>query len=162
MYEGGRPNARAKAIHQRFIAGPIPKLLPIAAVLETRGRTSGRTIRVPLAIVPYRGARYLVSMLGEEVNWVRNVRAAGGDVMLLRGRWRPVHLDEVAADDRAPIIKRYLLLAVSARPHIPVSWRAPLSEFEAIASSYPVFRVRQVDSGGSSHRPPGEGSSGAL
>jgi hypothetical protein len=141
LYEGGHPNDEAKAIHRRFIAGPIPKLLPVAAVLETKGRVSGKTIRVPLAIVPCRGHRYLVSMLGEKVNWVRNVRAAGGDVMILRGRWRPAHLGEVPVGERAPIIKRYLLFAVSARPHIPIKWWAPVSEFEAIADDYPVFKV---------------------
>lgn len=33
MYADGRPNEGAKTIHRRFIAGPLPRLLPIAAVL---------------------------------------------------------------------------------------------------------------------------------
>ena len=32
---------------------------------------------MPLVVATVGGERYLVSMLGEEVNWVRNVRAAG-------------------------------------------------------------------------------------
>ena len=45
--------------------------------MEVPGRRSGRIVSLPLVVATVRGERYLVSMLGEEVNWVRNVRAAG-------------------------------------------------------------------------------------
>lgn len=141
LYPGGRPTREAKEIHRRFAAGPLPRLLPIASVLEVRGRLSGRTVSVPLAIVPYRGSWYLVSMFGEQSNWVQNVRSSGGVAVLTHGRRRPVHLVEVQVDLRAPIIKRYLLFAIGARPHVDLSWRAPLGRFESIAAHYPVFRV---------------------
>lgn len=141
LYPGARPTAEAKAIHRRFVSGPLPRVLPIAAVVEVRGRISGRTIAVPLATVRYHGCWYLVSMLGERSNWVGNVRAADGNVTLTHCRRRPVHLVEVPPAVRAPIIKRYLLFAISARPHVEVSWRAPLTQFQHIAVRYPVFRV---------------------
>jgi len=140
-YAGGRPNAEAKAIHRRYTAGPIPRLVPIAAVLEVPGRVSGATIQVPLVIVPYRARWYLVSMLGDQANWVRNARAAGGEALLLHGRRRPVHLVEVPADQRAPIVRRYLLFAWGARPHMSVTWHSTLREVAAVAADYPVFRV---------------------
>jgi len=87
------------------------------------------------------GERYLVSMLGEEVDWVRNVKAAGGKVTLRHGRREEVHLEEVAVDRRAPVLKAYLKRAPSARPHLPIHKDAPLSEFEQVASRFPVFRV---------------------
>jgi hypothetical protein len=105
-----------KAIHRRFIAGPLPRILPVASVLEVRGRRSGQTIRVPLAIVRYWRSWYLVSMFGEQSNWVKNVRASDGEAVLIHGRRGPVCLVDVAVPDRAPIIKRYLLLAMGARP----------------------------------------------
>ena len=40
-------------------------------------RRSGRISRLPLVMVVVAGERYLVPMLGEEVNWVRNVTTAG-------------------------------------------------------------------------------------
>jgi hypothetical protein len=81
-------------------------------------------------------------MLGRNSNWVRNVRTAGGDAVLIHGRRRPVRLVEVTPSRlKAPIIKRYLLFAISARPHFDISWRAPLGQFEAIADDYPVFRI---------------------
>ncbi|GAA3829923.1 nitroreductase/quinone reductase family protein [Nocardioides panacisoli] len=89
MYAGGRPNDAARTVHRRFVSGPLPRLLPIAAVLEVRGRTTGATIRVPLAVARYRGRWYAVSMLGEQSNWVRNVRASGGDAVGTHGRSQP-------------------------------------------------------------------------
>lgn len=141
MYAGGRPDEAARVIHRRFAAGPLPRVLPVAAVLDVRGRISGATVHVPLATVRYRGSWYLVSMLGEQSNWVRNVRAAGGSAVLTHGRRRPVRLVEVPVAERAPIIRRYLTFALGARPHIAISWRAPLSAFEQVAGHYPVFQV---------------------
>jgi len=65
-------------------------------------------ISFPLVMVVVAGERYLVSMLGEEVNWVRNVKAAGGNATLLHGRREEVCLQEVAPDRRAPVLKAYL------------------------------------------------------
>ena len=141
LYPGGRPSPEAKAIHRRFIAGPLPRVLPIASVLEVRGRRSGRATRVPLATVRYRGSWYLISMFGEQSNWVINVRAADGDAVLTHGRRRPIRLVEVQVPDRAAILKRYLKFSLGARPHMQVRWHDPLSAFEAVAADYPVFRV---------------------
>jgi hypothetical protein len=141
MYAGGHPTEKAKAIHRCFVHGPLPRLLPIAAVLRVRGRNSGSDIDLPLAIVPYRRAWYLVSMLEATSNWVQNVRAAGGQARLLHGRWRDALLVEVPIPERAPILKRYLLFAWSARAHFSVDWRAPIDDFEGIAPLHPVFRV---------------------
>jgi hypothetical protein len=87
------------------------------------------------------GERYLVSMLGDDVNWVRNVKAAGGDVTLRHGRREEVRLEEVAPDRRAPVLKAYLKRAPGARAHLPVDKDAPLAEFERVSSWFPVFRV---------------------
>jgi hypothetical protein len=141
MYAGGRPNDEARAIHRRYVSGLIPRLLPIAAVLDVPGRVSGETIRVPLVIVPFRAHWYVVSMLGDHANWVRNARAAGGNAVLLHGRRRHVHLVEIPAAQRPRILRRYLLLALGARPHLSVTWRSPLREVSAAAARYPVFRV---------------------
>jgi hypothetical protein len=92
-------------------------------------------------MVVVEGERYLVSMLGEEVNWVRNVKAAGGNVTLRHGRREEVRLEEVVPDRRAPILKAYLKRAPGARAHLPIDKDAPLAEFERISSRFPVFRV---------------------
>jgi hypothetical protein len=142
MYRDGRPNLLAKILNRgwAFIhsLGILPNYL---VTLEVEGRKSGKLISFPLAMTVLNGERYLVSMLGEEANWVRNVQAAGGRATLLHGKSEAVLLEEVEVDQRAPVLKAYLQHAPGARPHIPVDRDALLSEFEKIADQYPVFRV---------------------
>ena len=109
--------------------------------LEVRGRRSGRVCSTTLVRADCDGERYLVSMLGEGAAWVRNARAAGGEAVIRHGRRRKVRLEEVPADQRAPILKAYLKRAMGARPHFEVSPEDPIAEFERIASEYPVFRI---------------------
>ena len=142
LYRGGRPNWMATVINRCWAAVHALGVAPNYMVtLEVRGRRSGRKVNLPLAMVVIEGARYLVSMLGEEVDWVRNVKAAGGNVTLRHGRREEVRLEEVAADRRAPVLKAYLKRAPGARQHLPVHKDAPLSEFERVAARFPVFRV---------------------
>jgi hypothetical protein len=109
LYDGGRPNRAATIINRCWAAvyalGVAPNYL---VTLEVTGRRSGRVISLPMVMAVVAGERYLVSMLGEEVEWVRNVRAAVGNVTLRHGRREEVRLEEVGADLRAPILKAYL------------------------------------------------------
>ena len=145
MYRGGHPNRLTKIINQGWALIHSLGLFPNYLVtLEVAGRQSGKIISFPMAMTVIDGERYLVSMLGEDTNWVRNVRAAGGKARLRHGRTEQVFLDEVEISRRAPILKAYLKLAPGARPHIPVSKDAPISEFEKIASKYPVFQLEPI------------------
>lgn len=143
MYPRNRPNGAARLLNRMSAAHFATGILvPRRAVtLEVTGRRSGRAISFPLVLVDYDGGRYLVSMLGQDVNWVRNVRAADGRAVLRHRRDEPVRLIEVDPADRAPILRRYLELAPGARPHMPVDRAAPLEEFARIADRVPVFRV---------------------
>ena len=118
--------------------GVAPNFL---VTLEVAGRTSGRTLSLPVVIAVVEGRRYLVSMLGDDVQWVRNVRASGGRAVLRSGAREEIQLDEVPADQRAPILKAYLQRAPGARAHVPVDKDAAITEFEKIAAAFPVFRV---------------------
>jgi hypothetical protein len=142
LYRDGRPNWLATVLNRCSAAlhalGIAPNYL---VTLEVRGRRSGRTVRLPLVMAVVEGERFLVSMLGEEVGWVRNVKAAGGNVTLRHGYREEVRLEEVPADLRAPVLKAYLKRAPGARPHLPVHKDAPLSDFERVAAQFPVFRV---------------------
>lgn len=142
LYQGQHPNPLARAVNRiwatLFALGIARNY---AATLEVIGRKSGRHITLPVAIARVGGARYLVSMLGDNVQWVQNVRATGGRAVLRAGRRTPVCLQEVPAVQRAPILKAYLQIAPGARPHIPVDKDAPLADFAQIAATYPVFRI---------------------
>lgn len=146
LYRGGRPNSVAKILNRGWAAIHSLGILPNYLVtLQVVGRRSGKMTSFPLAMTVMNGERYLVSMLGAETNWVRNVKAAGGKARLRHGITEQVLLQLVNVEQRAPILKAYLQLAPGARPHIPVSPDAPLSEFEKIASQYPVFRLEKIN-----------------
>ncbi|HTP07641.1 MAG TPA: nitroreductase family deazaflavin-dependent oxidoreductase [Anaerolineae bacterium] len=145
MYRGGRPHTLAKILNRGWAIVHSLGILPNYFVtLEVVGRQSGKVISFPLAMAVVNGERYLVSMLGEDANWVKNVWAAGGTATLRHGRTEHVLLQEVEVSQRAPILKVYLQRAPGARPHIPVNKDAPLAEFEKIAAQYPVFKVEAV------------------
>jgi hypothetical protein len=143
MYRGGRPNALARAVNRVSALASSAGLLSTErdVTLQVRGRRTGRIISFPVAIARHSGERYLVAMLGNDTNWVRNVRAAGGRVELVHGRRESVVLEDVDVGERAPILRRYLQIAPGARPHLPVDRHAPLAEFERIAAQFPVFRI---------------------
>ena len=121
-------------------------LMPSDTVtLEVKGRRSGKIRSNVVTWVEQDEKRYLVSPRGES-EWVRNVRAADGEAVLRhRGRQR-VRLEEMATEERAPIIKAYLAkTAMATRQHFGVDPKAEIEEFEAIAARHPVFRIVTVD-----------------
>ncbi|TMR94960.1 nitroreductase/quinone reductase family protein [Nonomuraea basaltis] len=143
LYRGGRPNRLARAINRVwatvFATGVMQPDRMVT--LQVPGRRTGRAISFPLVVADYQGERYLVAMLGQDTNWVHNVRAAGGQAVLRHGRHEAVRLNEVDSGARAPILRRYLAISPGGRTHIPVNPQAPLEEFEQIAGQYPVFRI---------------------
>ena len=142
LYRGDRPHWIARVLNRLDAAFASAGVTPNYMVtLEVIGRKSGRAISLPVAVAIVDGQRYLVSMLGENAQWVHNVRAANGKAALLSGGREEVQLEEVPAERRAPILKAYLQRALGARPHIPVNKDAPLAEFEKIAAAFPVFQI---------------------
>ncbi|EIE99564.1 nitroreductase/quinone reductase family protein [Saccharomonospora glauca] len=146
MYRGGRPNVVMRLWNRLdarlYSAGLV--IASRAVVLQVPGRISGREITIPLAVADLDDEEYVVSMLGPKANWVRNVEAADGRVVLRRrGRSTAVQLEEVPPAERAPILRRYVAVAPAARPHLGLGPTAPLAEFERIAAEHPVFRIRK-------------------
>ena len=131
LYRGQQPNWMA-----RIMNGATAALAStgIAAnyleTLEVTGRKSGRIFSLPVVLAVVDGQRYLVSMLGDNVSWVQNVRAASGRAVLRSGGREKVQLEEVPAEQRAPILKVYLRRAPGARPHLSVKKDATLAQFQ--------------------------------
>ena len=141
QFRNGRPNWSARVLSGLlgivFAAGIGPNQ---AATIEVRGRKTGRKISFPIVVVDYQGERYLVAMLGDKTNWVRNLRADNRAV-LQRGKREDVSVVEDISSNRAAILRRYLEISPGARPFFPITRRAPLVDFERIVDEYPVFRV---------------------
>jgi deazaflavin-dependent oxidoreductase (nitroreductase family) len=142
FYRNWRPTRLGRWVNQLSCwwsgLGLPPKF---QAVLEVHGRTSGRKRSNPVVIATVEGTRYLVSMLGLESDWVKNVEAAHGDAVIRHGRRRRIRLVAVPPEQRAPILREYVRIAPSGRQHFPLAVGAPLSDFEAIAGRYPVYRI---------------------
>lgn len=142
MYKGGRPNRLASFLNRGITAlhswGVAPNYM---VTLEVPGRKTGRVVPMPLVMAIVDDERYLVSMLGTETNWVRNVAAADGRVALRHGRRENVRLEEVPVEHRPPVLRAYMHRAPGGRVHMPVDKDAPLSEIGEIAERFPVFRV---------------------
>jgi deazaflavin-dependent oxidoreductase (nitroreductase family) len=110
-------------------------------VLEVRGRRSGEMRHTPVNLLELEGREYLVSPRGN-AQWVRNVRAAGGELDLLVGRRRRQYrATELGDDDKLPIVRAYLKrwkFEVGAF-FGGVGPDAPDEEMRAEASKHPVF-----------------------
>jgi deazaflavin-dependent oxidoreductase (nitroreductase family) len=146
MYRGQHPNWLAKFMNNTSVVLASTGVTgTLMITLEVKGRKSGRAVSLPLVTALVDGQRYLVSMLGDNVQWVANVRADGGRAVIVSGRRESVRLDEIPVDQRAPILKAYLQRAPGARPHIPVHKDAPLAAFEKIAAGFPVFHIVSLE-----------------
>jgi deazaflavin-dependent oxidoreductase (nitroreductase family) len=113
-------------------------------VLEHRGRRSGKRYRTPVNLLAVDGHEYLVAARGE-TEWVRNVRAAGGDLVLILGRHREARTAvEVPVEARTEVLRPYLRrwkleVGMFFQGVGPDSTDA---EFDAIAARHPVFVLR--------------------
>src|SRR5258708_32613740 len=146
LYRGQRSNWIARMLNRAWAAvvssGAASNLY---VTLEVTGRKSGRTVSLPVVVAVVEGQRYLVSMLGENVHWVQNVRAAGGRAVLRSGGREEGHLEEVPVDQSAPILRAYLQRAPGARPHVPATQEAPIAALEKVARACRIFRgLRKV------------------
>jgi hypothetical protein len=144
QYRGGRPQRWARIENRLWAIVFAAGLWNRAATLQVRGRRSGQLFSFPVAVVHQDGERFLVAMLGERTNWVRNARATGLKAVLKQRHSREVVLEEVPIEHRAPILRRYLDIAPGARPHFSVRAGAPIEAFEHIAKDYPTFRITEA------------------
>jgi deazaflavin-dependent oxidoreductase (nitroreductase family) len=139
------PSAFDRRVFNPLVAGLTRLGVSVwgSRVLEVRGRKTGEPRRVPVNLLEHDGARYLVAPRGH-TQWVRNLRAAGGDGALLLGRRRRAfHAVELADDEKEPVLRAYLR-----------RWKWEVGQFfdgigpdstedelRRIAPDHPVFRL---------------------
>jgi deazaflavin-dependent oxidoreductase (nitroreductase family) len=68
------------------VTGPLAPWLPGFGVVVHAGRRSGREYRTPVNVFRSDGSFVIALTYGAEADWVRNVLAAGGCVLITRGR----------------------------------------------------------------------------
>ncbi len=117
----------------------------MTSLLTVRGRKSGQLHTVPVIPVKQDGQRWLVAPYGE-VQWVRNLRAAG-TATLTRGRLsEAISATELPAQEAAPVLKQYLVQVAWIRPYFDATRDSPLEDFEREASRHPVFQITPMKS----------------
>ncbi len=112
-------------------------------VLEHRGRDSGKLHHVPVNLLTIEGTRYLVSPRGE-TQWVRNVRHAGGHLVLILGRRRELcTAREVPVADSVPVLRAYLRRwrFETGMFFDGVTRDSSDAEWAAVAGDHPVFEL---------------------
>ena len=81
---------RALAAFNRRVTNPIQRRwagrIPGHAIIEHVGRTSGRRYRTPVLCIERPGGFAFLVGYGLESDWVRNLLAADGGVVVHRGR----------------------------------------------------------------------------
>lgn len=112
-------------------------------VLEVPGRKTGIVRRVPVNLLVVGGVEHLVAPRGES-EWVRNLRAAGGGLDLVKGSRREHRRATELTDAEKPPILRAYLRRWKAEVGIffeGVGPDSPDDALAAIAPRHPVFRL---------------------
>jgi deazaflavin-dependent oxidoreductase (nitroreductase family) len=109
-----RIGSAARAPRRVSLFNPIARFLLAAGVpigfnglITTRGRTSGLPRTTPVAIIEVSGRRWVWAPWGE-VNWVRNLRAAGRATITVRRRQEEVSATELDPTQRVEFFRDIL------------------------------------------------------
>lgn len=111
-------------------------------VLAVRGRKSGQWRTTPVNLLTVDGRRYLVAPRGH-VQWTHNMRAAGGGELRLGKNVEVFTAEEVADDDKPPLLRAYLK-RWKAEVGVFFNGVGPDSaddELRRIAPDHPVFEI---------------------
>src|SRR5712691_3469267 len=110
--------ARFNRVVNNRVQGVYAWILPPWAVILHRGRRSGRAYRTPLLAFRQDGTLIVALLYGEESDWLRNLRAAGGGQVVRAGRTfelgTPRVVDTAAAAELSrlnPLARAYCRLA---------------------------------------------------
>lgn len=124
------PLSKRLAEFNRYVTNPLVRLfagrVPPMMIIEHRGRTSGREYRTPVMGWVANGELNIALTYGSDVDWVKNLEAAGGGQVVSRGRTLTigpptlgVGLDQVPAIPG--LVRRFLKL-----PGVDEYLRAPV------------------------------------
>jgi deazaflavin-dependent oxidoreductase (nitroreductase family) len=113
---------------------------PHTYLLTVRGRKTGKPYSTPVTLVEENAERWLVAPYGE-VGWVRNARAAGQATLRHGRRYETVQIVELAPEDAAPVLRKYLAQVPVVRPFFDVTPKSAIADFITEAPRHPVFRI---------------------
>jgi deazaflavin-dependent oxidoreductase (nitroreductase family) len=142
-----RPGPFSKAFNR--MVGGLNRLgwgIAGSQTLAVRGRKSGEMRTNPVNPFEIDGTTYLLSPRGT-TQWVRNLRAAGGEGELRQGRRvRRFRATELPDSEKLPPLRLYMdKWAWEVKGFLGIDADAPDEELRRIAPDHPVFRVEFED-----------------
>jgi deazaflavin-dependent oxidoreductase (nitroreductase family) len=129
-------------IARRLLAAGIP--MGPNVLVTVRGRKSGLPRTTPLTIVAYAGRRWLMAPYGD-VNWVRNLRAAGRATITVRRRSEQVTAVELTPTEAVAFYRD--VLAPRVQQTRVGAWivrhldKVDVTQPEEAADGRPVFEI---------------------
>jgi deazaflavin-dependent oxidoreductase (nitroreductase family) len=137
-----KPGWFTRNVFNRLVAG-LHKLgfsVQGSQTLAVRGRKSGDMRTNPVNPFELDGRTYLLSPRGT-TQWVRNLRAAGGEGELRSGRKvRRFHADEVPDTEKLPLLRLYMdKWSWEVKGFMGIDADAPDEELRRIAPDHPAF-----------------------
>ena len=113
-----------------------------STLLTVAGRKTGVPRSTPISMVEFEGQRYVQSPFGN-VDWVRNLRAAGKAALSRGSRHETIVATELSPEQAAPVIKWTLAHAPKMiQAYFDVTAASPLEDVIRDAPNHAVFAVR--------------------
>lgn len=116
-------------------------------LVTIRGRTSGLPRTTPLAIIEHEGRRWIWAPYGE-VDWVRNLRAAGDATITVGHRTEEVTATELDPARRVEFFREVLVPVARSMPlgvwFMRTLLRTDLDDPEAASAGRPVFELHAL------------------
>jgi deazaflavin-dependent oxidoreductase (nitroreductase family) len=134
-------------IARRMLGAGLP--MGPNALITIRGRKSGEPRTTPIAVIEIEGRRWVSSPFGD-VNWVRNLRAAGEATLTIGRKQRAVTAIELSRDERivffrdqmGPFVRRIPLGLGRLILGSVLGAREILDDPVGAAEKHPVFELR--------------------
>ena len=143
-----KPGWFTKNVFNRLVAAANRLGIPMAGseTLAVRGRSSGEWRTNPVNPFELDGRTYLFSPRGN-TQWVRNLRAAGGEGELRKGRKvRRFRATEVADSEKLPLIRLYMdKWAWEVKGFLGIDADASDDEIRRIMPDHPAFEITFED-----------------
>jgi deazaflavin-dependent oxidoreductase (nitroreductase family) len=135
------------SLAQRMMGAGVP--MGPNALITVRGRKSGEPRTTPVALIEIDGRRWVSSPWGD-VNWVRNLRAAGQATLTIGRTQVAVTAIELAAEERVaffrdlmgPFVRRIPLGLGRLMIGSVLGAKDILEDPEGAAGRHPVFELR--------------------
>lgn len=112
-------------------------------LLTVRGRISGEPRTTPIATIEQDGNRYLMTPYGV-VDWVRNLRSAGGATLTCGRRPEKFRAIELPVTEATVVLKRFIETGNPIGRFFEIAASASDEEFTRKAGTHPVFLVETL------------------